>query len=54
MPGMVKMVSTTKLPVSRKAIIGPAVVITGIMAFFNTCKRMMRPPEMPLARAITT
>ncbi len=54
MPGIEKMVSMMKLPVIRKAIIGPRMVITGIMALRIMCTTTTVRSRRPLLCAVRT
>ena len=52
MPGMEKMFSTTKPPVSTPAAMGPSTVTTGVTELRNACFQMMAGWERPLALAV--
>jgi hypothetical protein len=49
---MPKMISTTKVPVSRAAASGPSTVTTGIRAFFSAWMMITVRLCSPLARAV--
>ncbi len=53
-PGMLKIVSRTTLPLTMIPSRRPTTVSTGISAFFRECLRMMTRSLSPLAQAVRT